>query len=310
MSPRLRRPVLTGAAIAAALLLAGCTAGAPFGGSAAQTTSGSPSGGNIVIGSAAFPESAIIAEVYAQALESKGIAVTRRFNIGQRELYLKALQDGSIDLIPEYSGNLLQYYDKAATASSSSDVYAQLSKKLPAGFTVLDESAAQDKDSENVTKAFSEKYHVTSISDLAHVPLNLTIAANPEFAVRPAGSAGLKRVYGVDVTLEPISDSGGPLTIRALTSGSVQVADIFTTSPAIKANDLVTLKDPKNLILAQNVLPLINSMNATPTVSKVLNEVSHALTTSDLIEFNSESSGATKATPATIAKRWLAGRNL
>lgn len=306
------RGTITGALVAAGALLSGCASSSPLGNSSSPADSGgtSSASGTITIGSAAFPESEILAEVYAQALEKKGITVKLDLSIGQREVYIKALQDGSIDLIPEYSGNLLQYYDKTATASSSAGVYAQLKKEVPAGFEVLNQSQAQDKDSDNVTKAFSDKYHLTSLAELENVPGPLKIAANPEFAIRPAGSKGLKRVYGVNVTLVPISDSGGPLTVKALVDGSVQLADIFTTSPAIKANHLVTLKDPKNLILAQNVLPLIKTSKASPKITRILNDVSKELTTADLVEFNTESGGATKESPAAIAKQWLATKDL
>lgn len=312
MPLRTRGSIAAGLLVTTTLLLTACTSSDPLSSNRSTGAAGSSTSsvGRITVGSAAFPESAILAEIYAQALESKGITVRRSFNIGQREVYLKALQDGSIDLIPEYSGNLLEYYDKAETASSSADVYAQLKQKVPSGFEVLDQSQAQDKDSDNVTKQFSDKYKVTSLADLKHVALRLKIAANPEFAVRPGGSPGLKRVYGVSVTLVPISDSGGPLTVKALLDGTAQLADIFTTSPAIKANHLVTLKDPKNLIPAQNVLPLINAKKASARATQVLNEVSKNLTTADLVEFNSKSGGSAKESPAAIAKAWLAGKGI
>ncbi|MEO6827045.1 MAG: ABC transporter substrate-binding protein [Microbacteriaceae bacterium] len=293
-----------------ALALTGCTSGNPLSGAASGDGGGAADTGTVTIGSAAFPEDEILAEVYAQALESKGITVKRSFNIGQREVYLSALKDGSIDLIPEYSGNLLQYYDKTATAASSAAVYAELKQKVPSGFEILNQSRAQDKDSYNVTQEFSKKYAVTSLADLKHVPIPLKVASNPEFAVRPAGSHGLDRLYGVAVTLVPISDSGGPLTIKALLDDTVQLADVYTTAPAIRAEHLVTLTDPKNLILAQNVLPLINKSKASAQVTQILNAVSGQLTTDDLMNFNAKSGGSAKESPAAIAKSWLAGKKL
>lgn len=307
-----RRGLVAAALIATGLVaLSGCASGDPLNSTNSNTAGeGSAGSDTITIGSAAFPENEILAEVYAQALEGKGVTVKRSFNIGQREVYLSALKDGSIDMIPEYSGNLLQSYDKNTTAESSADVYAELQQKVPSGFEVLDQSQAQDKDSYNVTKEFSEKYQVSSLADLKNVNIPLKLASNPEFAERPAGNEGLKRLYGVSVTLVPISDSGGPLTVKALVDGTVQMADVYTTSPAIKANHLVTLDDPENLILAQNVLPLINSSKASAKVIQVLNDVSAALKTDDLIEFNTKSGGSAKESPAAIAKDWLAGKGL
>lgn len=291
-----------------ALALTGCSSGNPLDSTTTSAPSDSGSSSTITVGSAAFPENEIIAQVYAQALEGAGLKVKTRLNIGQRDVYLAALKDGSIDLIPEYSGNLLQYYDKNSTAQTSEDVYAGLNDALPKGFEVLDQSKAQDRDSYNVTKDFSAKYHVTSLADLKKVNVPLTVGGNSELATRPYGLPGLKKVYGVDATLLPISDSGGPLTTKALDSGQVQLADIFTTTPAIK--NYVTLDDPKHLIVAQNVVPLINSKKATDKVQQVLNDVSAKLTTDDLINFNEKSSGSAKESADKIASDWLSSQGI
>ena len=296
--------IAAGVVAAGALLaLSACSSGG--GGGAFSTDSSTSSSDTVTVGSAAFGESEILMQIYGQALEANGVKVAYKPSIGQRDVYLKALQDGSIDLIPEYSGNLLQFYDKNSTATSSDDVYAGLNDALPKGFEVLDQSEAQDADSYNVTKEFSDKYGVTSLDDLKKVTVPLTVGANPEFETRPYGIPGLKSAYGVTATLKPISDSGGPLTVAALKNGDVQLADIYTTTPAIKDNGFVTLKDPKNLIAAQNIVPLINSSKASDTVKEVLNKVSKELTTSDLIDMNSENQGASKTQPDQVAKKWL-----
>ncbi|MFF1879055.1 ABC transporter substrate-binding protein [Leifsonia sp. NPDC058230] len=295
-----RGRIAAGAIAAGALLaLSACSSG---GGALGGNTSSS-STDTITVGSAAFGENQILAEIYAQALEANGVKVQKQLSIGQRDVYLAALKDGSIDLIPEYSGNLLQFYDKNSTATSPEDVFAALNDALPSGFEVLDQSDAQDADSYNVTKEFSDKYGVTSLEDLKKVDIPLVVGANPEFETRPYGIPGLKSVYGVTATLKPYSDSGGPLTVAGLKNGEVQLADIYTTTPAIK--EFVTLKDPKNLIAAQNVVPLINTKKATGTVKDVLNKVSAALTTDDLIEMNEENQGDSKTQPDVIAKEWL-----
>ncbi len=295
--------IAAGVVAAGALLaLSACSSG---GGGAFSTSGSSSSSDSVTIGSAAFGESEILMQIYGQALAANGVKVNYKPSIGQRDVYLKALQDGSIDLIPEYSGNLLQFYDKNSTASSSDDVYAALNDALPKGFEVLDQAKAQDADAYNVTKEFSDKYSVTSLEDLKKVTVPLTVGANPEFATRPYGIPGLKSTYGVTATLKPISDSGGPLTVTALKNGDVQLADIYTTTPAIKDNGFVVLKDPKNLIAAQNILPLINSKKASDTVKSVLNKVSAELTTDDLITMNSENQGASKTQPDAVAKKWL-----
>jgi osmoprotectant transport system substrate-binding protein len=124
-------------------------------------------GVSITVGSANFPENVVLAEIYAIALQATGAKVSTKLNIGSREKYIPGLKDGSIDLIPEYSGVLLQYFDKTATATSSADVYTALAKAVPAPLIVLDQSQAQDADAIVVTKATADKYNLTSIADLA-----------------------------------------------------------------------------------------------------------------------------------------------
>jgi glycine betaine/choline ABC-type transport system substrate-binding protein len=127
-------------------------------------------GAALKVGSANFQENVILANIYAQALQAQGATITTQLNIGSRETYMPGLQDGSIDLIPEYSGVLLQHFDPNATAVSSEDVYAALPAALPSGLIVLDQSQAQDKDAIVVTKDTADKYGLSSIADLAKTP--------------------------------------------------------------------------------------------------------------------------------------------
>jgi len=294
----IRKLVALGSAAALTLTLSACGDDSD---SASET---------IVVGSAAFAENEIIAEIYAQALEAEGITVTKKLNIGAREAYLPALENGEIDLIPEYSGNLLGYLDPDATATAPDEIEEALDDALPEKLDLLDFSAAEDKDSLNVTAEFAKKNDLTTIADLADLD-GLRLAANPEFSERPYGIPGLEKVYGITgIKFTAISDGGGPATLKALLDGDVDVADIYSTTPSIVDNDLVTLGDPKNLIAAQNVVPLISDEKASDKVEDVLNAVSAALTTDDLLELNGRNQGDEKAAPATLAKDWLKDKGL
>ena len=154
----------------------------------------------------------------------------------------------------------------------------------------------------------ADQYGLTSIADLSKVP-NVTLGANQEFSTRPYGPDGAKSVYGVTLAFTPIGDSGGPLTVKALTDNTVQVADIYTSSSAITTDNLVVLQDPKGLILSSNVVPIINKSAATPEVTSVINKVDAALTSSELAALNDESTVDQKSS-ADIAKAWLAKENL
>lgn len=289
---------------AAVLALAAC------GGSSnpvSAGSSGSASGGagsSVVIGSGNFQESVLLAQIYAGALKAKGVKVSTKLNIGSRETYIPGLKDGSIDLMPEYSGVLLQYFDKSATAVGSDEVYSALQKAVPSGLKVLQQSAAQDKDAVVVTKATAAQYHLTSIADLAAVAGKLTFGGPPEFKTRADGIPGLGRVYGVTFASVKSLDAGGPLTVNALKNGQVQAADIFTTDPSILANGFVVLSDPKNLYTAQNVVPLVSSSKADAAVTAALDAVSAKLDTATLTQLDAKVI-SDKQDPAQVASQWL-----
>ncbi|WP_337061621.1 ABC transporter substrate-binding protein [Kineococcus sp. G2] len=283
-----RRTLLTTALAAsgAGLTLAACGAGEdPL---AADPSTEDAATDALVIGSANFPENELLAEMYAQVLEASGVEVERNFGIGSREIYLRALQDGSIDLIPEYSGALLAAVSEGGVpedVSTPEEVYEALEDALPDGLTVLEQAEAQNKDSLTVTRATAEQYGLTSIADLAPVAGQLTAGGAPEFAERYQGLVGLKEVYGVEFAGYRPLDVGGPLTVQALLDGDVQVANLFTTDSSIETNDLVVLEDPEDLFLAENVVPLISAARGNAQIAAVLNAFSETLTTEKLTEY-------------------------
>lgn len=265
---------------------------------------------SITVGSAAFPENEIIAEIYAQGLEAKGVKVNKKLNIGAREVYLPALESGEIDLLPEYSGNLLSFIDPDATATSPEQIEDALDDALPENLEVLDAAQAEDKDSLNVTPEFAEKNSLTTIADLKGIE-GLKLGANPEFRTRAYGIPGLEKVYGIKgIEFTAISDGGGPKTLKALLDGDIDVADIYSTTPSITENNLVTLEDPENLIAAQNVVPLISEAKASDKVEDALDAISAQLTTQDLLDLNGKNQGPDKAKPADLAKEWLTAKGL
>jgi len=298
-----KRGVIAAGALVAGvgLLLAGCSSSSSLGGS----SGGSKAKTSIVVGSANFSENVILADIYGQALAKNGFKVSYKLNIGARAAYIPALEKGEVNLIPEYSGSILDFLDKSATANSPSDVKAALDKALPASLKALTPSTAADSDALNVTPAFASANNLTSIADLKNLK-SFTLAANPEFQTRPDGIKGLQSVYGLkNIKFKSINDGGGPATLKALLNNTVQVADIYSTTPSILANKLVTLKDPNSLFASQEVVPIVSSSKVNAKLTDVLNKVSAKLTTADLLELNTEVSGDTKTDPAVAAKKWL-----
>lgn len=296
------------AGLAGLLLLTACGGGgdplAPGGSGAA------PAPADVVrVGSEQFPENQLLGEIYAQALEAKGVAVERSFGIGAREVYVVALQEGSIDVVPDYNGNLLRYFAPEATESSPEDVLAALQTAVPEDLTVLEQAEAQNKDAFTVTQETAQKYDATSIEDIAPFCGEIVFGGPTQFQERPYGLEGLQKNYDCTFKEFKALDTGGPLTVTALKNGTVQAADLFTTDPSVPANGFVTLEDPKNNFPAQNIVPLINKAKATGVVAEALNGVSAELTQQELLDLNVKL-GAANQTDAQIATEWLTAQGL
>ncbi|MDT7587451.1 MAG: osmoprotectant transport system substrate-binding protein [Pseudonocardiales bacterium] len=305
----MRRTLLTLTAAAATLTLAACGGGGS-GPLDNGPSAGAPAPGDTIkIGSANFSESTLLATIYADALQAKGVKVDQTPPLGSRETYIPALKDGSIDLIPEYTGTLLQYLNPQATESSADEVYAALKKTVPAPLTVLDKSAAEDKDAVVVSKAVADRYKAKTIADLAPHCGELVFGGPSEFETRPDGIPGIKKTYNCAFK-SYLSLDTGPVTVKAVTDNTVQAADIFTTNPAIEENNLVALEDPKNNFAAQNVVPLINSAKASDQVKQILNAISAKLTTAALVDLNRQLNAPDKPDSSTVAKAWLSQNGL
>jgi osmoprotectant transport system substrate-binding protein len=301
-----KRTILSSLAVTAVLALSACGGGGdPLSGGGNDSGS---SGSQVIVGSADFTESQLIASIYSQALQAAGVEVKEQFNIGSREVYIAALKDGSIDLIPEYSGALLKYLDDKSTATTTDAVQAELAEKLPQGLSMLKPSAAQDKDVLAVTKATADKYHLKKISDLQPYAGELVLGGPPEWKTRVNGVVGLRDVYGLNFKEFVSLDAGGTLTVTALVNGQVQAGDLFSTDPGLVTNNLVALEDDKSLFAAENVVPVIKSAKLNDTITKTLDAVSAKLTTEDLISMNAEA--ATGTNLSDIAKKWLAGAGI
>ena len=303
----MKRTMITMATIAASTLaLAACGSAESVGGNA-STESSENGQTTLVVGSQDYYSNEIIAEAYAQALEGAGFAVDRQMRIGQREVYMPEIEAGSIDVFPEYTGNLLQYLDQNASARTSQEVYDALATALPMGLRALDQSPATDQDSYVVTSTFAAEHSVTSIGDLAGAG-PLVLGGNSELETRPYGPMGLAQTYGVSVDFTPIEDSGGPLTVKALKDGDIQLANIYSSDPALADGTLTVLTDPKGLFLASHVVPLASS-RVNDDAAAVINRVSAAMDAEDLVEMNRASTVEQKSA-SQIAHDWLISEGL
>ena len=308
-----RTTALTGLTASLALALSACGGGSedPM----ESGSEGSGGGESVVVGSANFSESALLAEIYAGALNGAGTEATTRLNIGAREVYIKAIEDGSIDVVPEYTGVLRDYFlagegsSEGGSASDAQGVYDELKEAVPQGMVVGDYSEAEDKDAVVVTQETAEQNDLQEIGDLAEVAGDMTLGGPPEWKTRQTGIPGLEEVYGVTFGDFTETDAGGPLTLKALTQGRIDAGNLFSTNPQIPANDLVVLEDPESLFGSQNIVPLLREEVASDEVVTALNEVGEKLTTEDLTDLVAQVD-IDKEDPADVAEQWLSENDL
>lgn len=264
----------------------------------------------VVVGSTNFPEQLILAHIYADVLEARGVNVETRLNLGSREIVFPALKAGEIDLLPEYTGALLAYLNKGdVTAGTPQAVTAALRKALPKDIAALKPASAQDKDALVVTQATADKYDLQTIADLKGVAPKLVIGGPPELETRASGLPGLKDVYGLTFKRFRALDAGGPLTVAALAGGDIDAARMFTTQGIIDAKGWVVLKDNKNLVLPQNIVPIIRKNVLTDKVRDALNDISARLTTATLQQLNRKVS-VNKRSPSVVASLWVEAQGL
>lgn len=316
MSLRKRIARRARAAVAAAGIGAAVFALAACGGSSSNplaNSSGSPAAGGgsgtVVVGSADFTESQVLGQLYAQAMQAKGVQVETKAGIGSREVYIKALQDNSISVVPEYTGNLLLYFDKDATATTEEEIMQALPTAIGSDLKLGEPSQAQDQDVYVVTKQTSEQSGITSLEDLKKISSTSTLGGPSELQERAYGPPGLEKIYGAKFKAFKPYDSPA-VKVKDLNDNKIQVATFFTTDAAIPDNQYVMLEDPQSMILPQNVIPLMRADVASNTAAvDAINGVQKALTTADLTALNKQVD-VDHSDPDQVAGEWLKSKGL
>ena len=234
------------------------------------------------------------------------MSITKKLNIGERSVYWKAMQDGSIDFFPEYNGSILYFLDPPPPPRARR-LSPRRFRLCLASLTALNPAPAQDSDTITVTKATAQKDHLSSIADLAPVASHLTFGAPAAFQTRPDGIPALERVYGVKFGHFTALSASGTVTVTALKDGTIDSGDIFSTDPSFAADGFLALADPKNMFAAQNVTPIVATARLTPTIKDTANEVSAELTTPILAQLDAQ---VGTGDPDAVAQKWLASQGL
>jgi osmoprotectant transport system substrate-binding protein len=269
----------------------------------------------ITVGSFDFPESVLLAYLYAGALSARGYPVRVLPDLGSRELVEPALMTGLVQLVPEYTGSALEFVSLGrahATADVAATAAALANAMAARGIVTARPAAAQDANAIVVTGATASRYRLHTISDLAGVAPRLVFGGPPECPERPDCLPGLRRSYGLRFQSFAALDAGGPLTRQALEAGDIGAALLFTTDPAIRARHLVELADNRDLQPAENVIPVLRRATATrygPGLLAALDAVSARLSTAALTALNAQVQ-MNGRDPHAVARSWLRDQGL
>jgi osmoprotectant transport system substrate-binding protein len=269
----------------------------------------------VTVASFEFPESVVLGEIYAQALEAAGFDVERQLGIGPRELVEPSLERGLVELVPEYAGSALEFLAGGEGPSTSDEelTHARLVDAFAErGVDVLTPAPAQNRNGFAVTRATAQRPGLEAISDLAAIDEDLAFGGPPECPARPLCLEGLESAYGLQFDRFVTLDAGGPLTVSALRAGTVDVALLFTTDAAIDENDFVLLEDDRRLQPAENVTPVVRDEvieSHGDRLVDVVDAVSRLITTAELRSLNA-SAAVEGASPERVAAAWLAEHGL
>ncbi|MDQ1532861.1 MAG: osmoprotectant transport system substrate-binding protein [Actinomycetota bacterium] len=303
---RFRGLALGAMVVSIVLFAAACGSDKSKGGSAGSTTAAAT---KIVVGEKDFPAAQLISELYGQALAAKGFKVSFKA-VGPTEQTYAALKKGDIDLYGEYQGTLLTFL-KGTPSGDAAAVNAALQAKVTAdGVVASTPSSAVDVNAFYVTKATQQQYNLTTISDLKPVANKLVFGGPPECETRPLClGATEKQLYGLQFKQVKKLDPGGPITVKALKDGDIQVGLLFTGSSVIDP-DFVMLQDDKHLQPADNAIGVWRSSVDSPELKAVIDAVNAKLTTAEYNKLNAEISGDQKLDPKDAASQWLKDQGL
>ncbi|MGW7084608.1 ABC transporter substrate-binding protein [Streptomyces sp. NPDC054871] len=314
---RRRGARVAAAAAGMALLLPGCSSG-PSLETQGEVTAPPGDSHHLVVGSAGFTESDLLAQMYSLLLQKAGYGA-EILSVANRELYEPALESGQIDVVPEYAATFADWLnakkngaDAKPVGSPDLDVTMKALRGLatPRGLTVLDPGKAVDQNAFAVTASFAEQHHLKTLSDLGKSGLKVRLAAGDECVQRPYCEPGLKKVYGIDITSVDPKGVGTTQAKKAVQSGQDQMVLTTSTDATLDNFGLVLLKDDKKLQNADYIVPVVNRSRAgSEGVAKALGRLNSVLTTADLASMN-EQVDSWRRLPQDVARTYLEEKGL
>ncbi|WP_394435999.1 ABC transporter substrate-binding protein [Streptomyces sp. SGAir0957] len=312
-APVRRRAALLGAA----LLLTGCATG-PSLENRGEVTAPPGDSKHLVIGSAGFTESDLLATMYSLLLKDAGYG-TEILSVANRELYEPALESGQIDVVPEYAATFADWLgakthgadaDPVGSPDLDATVKALRTLARPRGLVVLDPGKAVDQNAFAVTRSYAAAHRLKTLSDLGASGQKVRLAAGDECVQRPYCAPGLKKVYGIDVTGVDPKGVGTTQSKKAVQNGQDQMVLTTTTDATLAAFGLVLLTDDKKLQNADYIVPVVNRSQAgSEKVAGALGALNPVLTTADLAAMNQQVD-SWRRLPEDVARTYLRDKGL
>ena len=314
------RLLSTALAVATLLVLPACGGGDdPLADEGGDSGSSTEDKGSLVLGGQDFTEMQIMASIYEQLLKDAGYTVRKQL-VSTRKVYLKELQKGSIDIVPEYAGSITDELNIAANgpnakqvSSNDIDETMEALRKLlePDGLTALEPAEATDQNAFATTTDFAEENDLTTLTDLGEMGQPITLAASEDCSSRPDCAIGLKNVYDIEIQdILPLG-FGTPQTKDSVTKGESQLGLVGTSDGSLDQLGLVILEDDKGLQVSQNLVPVVSQqvIEQNPDVADTLNGLSEKLTTEDLAEMNA-AVDLDRQRPEDVAQQFLEEQGL
>jgi osmoprotectant transport system substrate-binding protein len=287
------------------------TSSAPTASSAETATVVAPTGsvGTIKLGSKNFTEEFIVAQMYGQLLENAGFTVDFKLNLGGTPVAMAAIENGDIDLYPEYTSTALLTVLNEQPLQNPTDIYNAVKKGYQEKYhlTWLDPSPFNDTQALAMTQAKSQQYGITDFSECSQKAPELILGGPAEFQTRDDGLPGLQKAYGGFQFKQFIQLGTGSLRYQALLDGQIDVVVAFSTDGQIQGDNLVLLKDDKHFYPVYNIAPVVrdDTLAKYPQIADVLNKLAPLLTTPIMSSLNWEVDGPSKKDPAEVAKTFL-----
>ncbi len=263
-------------------------------------------GPTVTVASFNFPESVLLAEIYAQALEAQGYPVARQLDLGARELIFPSLQDGELDLLPEYVGSALSTGFGEEASSDLDDTLEQLRAEFAAyDVTVLTPAPGENTNTFTVMPDFAEEHGLTAISDLADLGRPVVMGGPPECEGRMTCLEGLRQVYGLDVEFEVIAEVAP--RVAELEAGNIDTALMWTTMPIIAETGQIMLEDDEGMFPVENIVPVVADAIVDAygdAIVTLLDSITERITTEVLMDLNTEIEVDARD-PRDVATDWL-----